>query len=74
MRLKARAVASVLTNVWFAVAVAVVLLVAGSAFFSSTVDTPSQWVGAALNGLAVGASGVYVGTTARRRRRRHTRR
>ncbi|WP_069712681.1 DUF2530 domain-containing protein [Curtobacterium sp. ER1/6] len=73
MRLKARAVASVLTNVWFAVAVAVVLLVAGSAFFSSTVDTPYQWVGAALNGLAVGVSGVYVGTTARHPRRRDTR-
>ncbi len=46
-----------LTNVWFAVAVAVGLLVAGSAYFASTVDTPGQWTGAVVNSVAVGASG-----------------
>lgn len=59
----------VLTNLWFAVAIAAGLLVAGSALFASTVDTPSQWLGTLANAVAVGASGLYVGTTARRRRR-----
>ncbi|QCR42183.1 hypothetical protein C1N91_00205 [Curtobacterium sp. SGAir0471] len=63
-----------LTNVWFAVAVAVGLLVAGSAYFASTVDTPGQWTAAVVNSIAVGASGAYVGTMIRRRRRRNTRR
>ncbi|MCM3503939.1 hypothetical protein M3666_02255 [Curtobacterium sp. ODYSSEY 48 V2] len=64
----------ILTNVWFAVAVAVGLLVAGSAYFASTVDTPGQWTGALVNAVAVGASGMYVGTMIRRRRRRNARR
>lgn len=59
-----------LTNVWIAVTIAVGLLAAGSAIFAHTVDTPLQWLGALANGIAVGASGVYVGTTVRRRRRR----
>lgn len=70
----ANAVLRLLTNVWFAVAVAVGLLVAGSAYFASTVDTPGQWTGALVNAVAVGASGVYVGTMIRLRRRRNTRR
>jgi len=72
VRLRGSALAALLANVWFAVVVAVVLLVAGSAYFASTMDTPSRWVGALVNGLAVGASGVYVGTTARRRNRRRS--
>lgn len=58
----------ILTSVWFALAVAVGLLVAGSAYFASTVDTPRQWTGALVNAVTVGASGMYVGTTIRRRR------
>ncbi len=57
-----------LTNVWFAVAVSVGLLVAGSAYFASTVDTPGQLTAAVVNAIAVGASGANVGTMIRRRR------
>lgn len=63
------ALAVLLTNVWFAVAVAVGLLVAGSAYFASTVDTPVQWAGVLVNAVVSMAGGMYVGTMIRRRRR-----
>lgn len=60
----------VLTSVTFATVVAIALLVAGSACFAATVGTPAQWSGALASGVAVGLSGLYVGTMARRRHRK----
>lgn len=59
---------NLLTNLPFAILVAMALLAAGSACFAATVDTPAQWVGALATGLASGLGGVYVGTVARFRR------
>jgi hypothetical protein len=61
-------------SVTFAVVVSVGVLVAGSAYFAATLGTPAQWSGPLASGLSAGLSGVYVGTTARWRRRRRTHR
>ncbi len=64
----------VFTSVTFAVIVSIGLLVAGSACFAATVGTSAQWCGSLASGVAVGLSGLYVGTMARRRNQRAARR
>lgn len=62
-------IVTIVTSVTFATVVAVGMLVAASAYFAATMGTPRQWSGALASGVAVGLSGIYVGTMARRRHR-----
>jgi hypothetical protein len=59
----------VLTNIVFAAAVSVGMLVAGSAYFAATLGTSAQWSGPLASGVSAGLSGMYVGSAARRRHR-----
>lgn len=59
-----------IVSVPFAVGVAVVLIATASAISAATEGTPHRLAGAIATGLAVGLSGMYVGTVVRVRRKR----
>ncbi|KQO61184.1 hypothetical protein ASF23_11820 [Curtobacterium sp. Leaf261] len=64
----------VITNLWFALAMSVSVLVAAVTFAAATVSTDWALAGTASLGLSAGAGGCYFGSMARKRyRHRHVR-